>query len=416
MTTFAIELPANVKKIIETIEENGYEAFAVGGCVRDTLLDKVPDDWDITTSALPSEVKSLFKRTIDTGIVHGTVTVMLEHTGYEVTTYRIDGEYEDSRHPKSVEFASQLTDDLMRRDFTINAMAYNNRVGLVDKFGGIKDLNEHIIRCVGNPIERFTEDALRMMRAIRFSAQLGFIIDSGTYNAIVELAPSISRISMERVHVELGKTLLSNHPDYVVMYAQTGLFKEILPVIQHALDGKYSKKILAMLRIIKTDLILRYAALFSTSTPDEAYNSLRALKMDCKTMDTVRKILSFAKYDIEETEPAVRAALHKYGRDMLPYIFDYTEASIKASEEITGISNPTKNKHLINLRRLCKDILERGDCFSLKDLDITGNDLIEYGLTGPDIGKTLNALLAMVIENPKLNDKATLISMIGNIN
>lgn len=416
MTTFAIELPANVKKIIETIEENGYEAFAVGGCVRDTLLDKVPDDWDITTSALPSEVKSLFKRTIDTGIVHGTVTVMLEHTGYEVTTYRIDGEYEDSRHPKSVEFASQLTDDLMRRDFTINAMAYNNRVGLVDKFGGIKDLNEHIIRCVGNPIERFTEDALRMMRAIRFSAQLGFIIDSGTYNAIVELAPSISRISMERVHVELGKTLLSNHPDYVVMYAQTGLFKEILPVIQHALDGKYSKKILAMLRIIKTDLILRYAALFSTSTPDEAYNSLRALKMDCKTMDTVRKILSFAKYDIEETEPAVRAALHKYGRDMLPYIFDYTEASIKASEEITGISNPTKNKHLINLRRLCKDILERGDCFSLKDLDITGNDLIEYGLAGPDIGKTLNALLAMVIENPKLNDKATLISMIGNIN
>lgn len=413
--TFAVELPANVTKIIETIEYNGYDAYAVGGCVRDTLLGKTPDDWDITTSALPSQIKQFFRKTIDTGIVHGTVTVMLDHTGYEVTTYRIDGEYEDGRHPKSVEFASRLTDDLMRRDFTINAMAYNNKIGLVDEFDGIKDLKSKIIRCVGNPLERFTEDALRMMRAIRFSAQLGFSIESGTYNAIITLAPTISKISMERIHVELGKTLLSNNPDYVIMYAKTGLFKDILPVIHTALTGRYSLKIQSMLRIIKPDLVLRYAALFSTSSPDEAYDTLKTLKMDCKTMNMVKKLLTYARDNIETTESGMRCALHRYGEDFLPYLFDYCEASIKASEAITGISNPAKTKQLLKLKRLYSDIIMRGDCFSLNKLDITGNDLIEYGLKGPDIGKVLNELLSMVIENPKLNEKSILISLISDI-
>lgn len=412
---YHIDMPENVKYIIQTINSHGQKAFAVGGCIRDSILGRNPDDWDITTSAVPTQVKSFFKRTIDTGTAHGTVTVMLNKTGYEVTTYRIDGEYEDGRHPKSVEFSVRLVDDLCRRDFTINAMAYNDTDGFVDEFNGINDLNNKIIRCVGDPEKRFTEDALRMMRAIRFSAQLGFTIDPATWNAIKKLAPAISKISMERVHVELGKTLMSMHPDYVSEYSDAGLFAPILPTIDNALNSRYSQKILATLRHTPDNIYLRYAALFIASTPEEATATLRALKMDNKTIDTVSKLLELSKLDIDETEPAVRAALNRFGRDFLPLWHELMVASIRASEEITGISNPSRIKHLLTLKRLATDILERGDCFTIKDLDISGNDLIEYGLQGHEIGDTLKALLDIVIENPKLNDKATLIAMIEHI-
>lgn len=412
---YHIDMPENVKYIIQTINSHGQKAFAVGGCIRDSILGRNPDDWDITTSAVPTQVKSFFKRTIDTGITHGTVTVMINKTGYEVTTYRIDGEYEDGRHPKSVEFSVRLVDDLCRRDFTINAMAYNDTDGFVDEFNGINDLNNKIIRCVGDPEKRFTEDALRMMRAIRFSAQLGFTIDPSTWNAIKKLAPAISKISMERVHVELGKTLMSVHPDYVSEFSDAGLFAPILPVIDNTLKSRYSQKILATLRHTPDNIYLRYAALFITSTPEEASATLRALKMDNKTIDTVSKLLKLSKLDIDETEPAVRAALNRFGRDFLPLWHELMMAAIRASEEITGISNPAKIKHLLTIKRLATDILERGDCFTIKDLDISGNDLIEYGLQGHEIGDTLKALLDIVIENPKLNDKATLIAMIEHI-
>ena len=196
--------------------ENGYEAYAVGGCVRDSILGRVPGDWDITTSALPMQVKGLFRRTVDTGIQHGTVTVMLGRNGYEVTTYRIDGKYEDSRHPESVEFTPKLEEDLKRRDFTINAMAYNDEHGIVDIFDGVGDLQRKIIRCVGDPLERFTEDALRIMRAVRFSAQLGFSIEEETRKALKVLAPNLKHVSAERIQVELVKLLMSPHPDYQI--------------------------------------------------------------------------------------------------------------------------------------------------------------------------------------------------------
>ena len=186
-----LELPEKVRQIIEQIQKHGFEAYAVGGCVRDSLLGRTPDDWDITTSAKPQEVKAIFPRTIDTGIEHGTVTVMMGKEGFEVTTYRIDGAYLDGRHPESVEFSSNLVEDLKRRDFTINAMAYNEQQGLVDVFEGIEDMQRKVIRCVGNPKERFGEDALRMMRAIRFSAQLGFEIEEETYRAVEELASEL---------------------------------------------------------------------------------------------------------------------------------------------------------------------------------------------------------------------------------
>ncbi len=412
---YNIDMPEAVRNIIHTIEEHGFKAYAVGGCIRDSILGRTPDDWDITTSAVPQQVKSFFRRTIDTGIVHGTVTVMVDKTGYEVTTYRIDGEYEDGRHPKSVEFSDRLVDDLCRRDFTINAMAYNETDGFVDEFNGLGDLDAKIIRCVGEPKQRFTEDALRMMRAIRFSAQLGFTIHADTWKAIKELAPTISKISMERVHVELGKTLMSAHPDYVAEYSEAGLFEPILPVIDNALKSRYNKKILAILRHVPDNIYLRYAALFITSTPEEAAHTLRDLKMDNKTIDTVSKLVKLSKIDIEETEPAVRTALNQYGRDFLPLWHELMMAVIQASEDITGISNPAKVKHLLTLKRLGTDILARGDCFTIKDLDISGNDLIEYGLAGHEIGETLKALLNIVIENPKLNDKSTLIAMIEHI-
>ena len=383
-SNFKIDMPNDVEFIINTIKSHGHQAYAVGGCVRDSIMGLTPNDWDITTSALPSDIKEYFNKTIDTGIEHGTVTVMLHNVGYEVTTYRIDGEYKDGRHPSSVEFSDRLTDDLCRRDFTINAMAYNNITGLVDEYGGIDDINNRIIKCVGNPIERFTEDALRMMRAIRFSAQLGFTIEADTFKAIEKLNRNIDKVSMERVCVELKKTLLSDNPDYCSLYATTGLFNNILPVIADNLTGRYAKKLLLTCKYTDNELPLRLAAILFVCSPDEA-------------------------------RTALREALHQCGRDIFMLVIRLQRASIKASEEITFISNPAKYNHLNKLQRMADDILERGDCFTIKDLDITGVDLIEYGLKGAEIGNTLNTLLDIVIENPKLNDKATLIALLDNL-
>ena len=233
---FHISIPKNVKMIISILEKNGHEAFAVGGCIRDTILGRKPQDWDITTSALPCQVKELFHKTIDTGIEHGTVTVMMSRVGYEVTTYRIDGEYNDSRHPDSVEFTSNLIEDLRRRDFTINAMAYNPTVGLVDAFDGLGDIERKIIRCVGKPEERFGEDALRILRAVRFSAQLGFEIEEWTMKAIRKLANTLENISAERIRVELEKLIISNHPDKLITAYYAGITKVILPEFDRMME------------------------------------------------------------------------------------------------------------------------------------------------------------------------------------
>ena len=224
-----IEVPKKAQQIISALQEQGYDAYVVGGCVRDSLLHRFPADWDITTSAKPEEVKKIFKRTVDTGLQHGTVTVLLGKEAFEVTTYRIDGEYEDSRHPKEVIFTGNLEEDLKRRDFTINAMAYNDRAGLVDIFGGQEDLENHVVRCVGEPEERFTEDALRILRAVRFSAQLGFSIEEGTRKAARTLAHTLEHISAERIQAELVKLLISPYPQYLGTAWELGLTKIFLP-------------------------------------------------------------------------------------------------------------------------------------------------------------------------------------------
>ena len=230
-----MKIPEQVKSIIETLEENGYEAYAVGGCVRDTLLGRVPDDWDITTSANPIQVKALFRRTIDTGIQHGTVTVMIGDDGYEVTTYRMDGEYEDHRHPKEVLFTPNLNEDLKRRDFTINAMAYNPRVGIVDLYGGREDLEKKVIRCVGEANERFDEDALRMLRGIRFAGQLQFELEEKTFLAIKEKAPTLVNVSAERIRTELTKLIVSKGSDKLLLAVETGLSTYFLPELEKML-------------------------------------------------------------------------------------------------------------------------------------------------------------------------------------
>ena len=231
-----ISIPKHASDIIKTLSAHGYEAYVVGGCVRDSILGKEPADWDITTSALPEQVKALFPRTIDTGLKHGTVTIMMDKVGYEVTTYRIDGTYEDHRRPNEVTFTSDLKEDLMRRDFTINAMAYNEEQGLVDLFGGIQDLTDRIIRCVGNPAERFDEDALRMLRAVRFAGQLNFKIEENTKAAIEAQHTFLKDVSAERIQTELMKLLVSGHPEMIRAAYETGLTSVFLPEFDRMME------------------------------------------------------------------------------------------------------------------------------------------------------------------------------------
>lgn len=412
-----IEMPSEVKFIISELESHEYEAFAVGGCIRDSLLGRTPNDWDITTSAKPEEVKEIFHRTVDTGIKHGTVTVLIGKKSFEITTYRVDGAYTDGRHPESVRYSKYLKEDLRRRDFTINAFAYNDEVGLRDEFYGFRDMEWKIIRAVGNAEDRFSEDALRMMRAIRFAAQLGFNIELNTYNAIIKLAPNIKRVSAERIQVELTKTLMSDHPEVTIEYAKTGLFVEILPVLYDTLSGISAQKTLELLKYVPRMVIMRYAALLRYRTPEEARDVLRKLKLDNFTINTVTKLVEYQNDIndvIEENDISVREAIHKYGTDLLELMFVFAEADGRMKREYTGFNSRGRNVHLKTIKKLYDEILERGDCVDLKGLAVNGSDLMELGIVGEQIGETLNWLLHIVMENPALNNKNTLISFVEN--
>ena len=350
-----IQIPDSVQFIIQTIEEAGFEAYAVGGCVRDSILGRMPNDWDITTSAKPEEVKKLFRHTVDTGIQHGTVTVLVKKECYEVTTYRIDGEYEDGRHPKQVNFTSLLSEDLRRRDFTINAMAYNEKSGLVDLFGGQDDLEKGIIRCVGDARERFTEDALRIMRAVRFSAQLGYEIEEKTAEAIKELAPTLARISVERIQVELVKLLVSNHPEYVLKLYEMGLTKVFLPEFDSMMEtpqdnphhiysvGMHTIK---AMQLVSNDKLLRLAMLLhdtgkaTTRSTDEkgidhfhghpvessiiAKKVLKRLRFDNETIDRVSLLVLYHDYGnaVSATPAFTRKFINKVRMKNFPLLLE----------------------------------------------------------------------------------------------
>lgn len=434
-----INLPEKVKLIIRRITDAGYEAYAVGGCIRDSLLARIPDDWDITTSATPYQVKAIFGHTLDTGIKHGTVTVMLEGEGFEVTTYRIDGKYEDSRHPSEVIFTPCLEEDLRRRDFTINAMAYNDQTGLVDIFEGKKDIERKQIRCVGNPLERFSEDALRIMRGVRFSAQLGYVIEEQTKEAIRQLAPDLRRISAERIQTELIKLVTSPHPDYLRTAYELGITKVVLPEFDACMETEqnhphhcYSvgEHILASMKAVASTKVLRLAMLFhdigkpETLTVDEegithfhghpavseeiGKRVLKRLKFDNNTIWQVSALVKYHDYHVAPSQKGVRRAIMKVGEDIFPLLLQVKAADLEAQSDY---QREEKKEHLEQIGRLYEEVLNSKQCVSLKMLAISGKDLIEeIGMKpGKQMGEVLHALLDFVVEDPARNQKDLLI-------
>ena len=297
-----IEMPYEAEWIIDNIRSHGYEAFIVGGCVRDAVLGRIPGDWDITTSAKPEQVKEIFGKTVDTGLKHGTVTIIKHGSGYEVTTYRIDGEYLDGRHPETVEFTPDLREDLKRRDFTINAMAYSHETGIVDEFEGMEDLKRRVIRCVGCAKDRFTEDALRILRAVRFAAQLDFVIEDETYKAIAEIAPNLVHVSKERIQVELTKLLMSDHPEKIWMVDATGIAEYVTPgfteVFERELESRSSrdplKECWAGIAALPADKSHRWAGFLRHMTAEQAVKILRGLKLDNDTIGNVKNMITGA--------------------------------------------------------------------------------------------------------------------------
>lgn len=448
-----IQIPEKVQYVINKLIENGFEAYAVGGCVRDTILGRNPEDWDITTSAKPEEVKKLFRRTINTGIQHGTVTVMLDKEGFEVTTYRIDGEYEDNRHPKSVEFTTNLEEDLKRRDFTINAMAYNQIEGLVDKFHGMEDLKKGRISCVGNPEDRFDEDALRMLRAVRFSGQLGFQIDGSTREAIIKKAGNLDKISAERIRTELNKLLISQGADQLKEAYLTGMTKIILPefdqmcetnqnnphhiysVGEHSLkavqeistlyqqEASYDERIHSIL--CWTMLLHDVAKPIQKTTGEDGIDHfyghqdkgvamsekiLKRLKFDNYTIDMVCRLIKWHDYRFTLTSSAIRKAVNKMGEDLIRLLFLVERADMKAQNPSTF----REKDEIIKGAEILYDEIERAaECINLKSLAVHGKDLMELGLpAGKEIGRILNSLLEQVLEDPHLNKKEILLELV----
>lgn len=406
------QLPKNVQIIIDELNRAGYEAYAVGGCVRDMLLFKEPQDWDITTSATPEKMKEIFPKTIDTGIQHGTITVRMGGESYEVTTYRIDGEYEDGRHPKQVQFTSSLREDLRRRDFTINAMAYSDTQGLIDLFEGKKDLKEHRIKAVGNPMERFSEDALRMLRAARFSAQLGFCIEEETKKAMKALAKNLKQVSQERIHTEFIKLLVSPHPEEIMVCYETGLLEQFFPELSDAVgkrDAKELSRLISSLQQCKPDKDLRLVLLFHFSGESGseaavmAEKVLRRLKLDGNTINRTTHLL---RYLTEYPEGDMVAMRHYFSQVTLKYAEDlvYLKKLLQGEEAIA------------ELEKALYRIIENRECIDIKELAITGSDLLALGVQqGREVGEWLKTALDYVMERPECNEKEILTDYIKGL-
>lgn len=395
-----IDLPKNVENIIGSLEEHGFEGFAVGGCVRDSLLKKTPKDWDITTDALPVDMKKIFKKTFDTGIAHGTVTVLMDGVGYELTTYRIDGNYSDGRHPDSVSFSKSLSEDLCRRDFTINAMAYSNKKGIVDLFDGRKDLQNGIIRAVGDAKKRFDEDALRMLRAVRFAAQLGFKIDDDTFEAIKEKAKLLSKVSKERIFVELNKSLCGDFAQNIKMVYTSGLYRYIgkeFAKLDENIYNFYPRK-------FPNKKHMYWAVFLENIDNVEAVKKiLFELKSDNATRNNAYLLVKELKNPLPSSDEDIRWSLHRIGADLF---CDYIEIlkSDKKNVDILDKIDTIENRYSL--------ILKENHAYEISMLDITGKDLMDLGISkGPKIGEVLEFLLKKVIENPLNNEKSSLLRL-----
>lgn len=425
------QIPAAAENIIGRLCEQGYEAYLVGGCVRDMLLGREPEDWDITTSAEPAQVKAVFRRTVDTGIQHGTVTVMMGKEGYEVTTFRIDGDYTDGRHPDSVTFTPDLIEDLKRRDFTINAMAYNRERGLVDAFGGQKDLEHGVIRCVGAARERFTEDALRILRAIRFSAQLGFAVEETTYEAIKDIAPNLVHVSRERVQVELTKLLTSPLPGCMRLVYETGISPWVSKAF-HRIPEVSGDVCFEIPPSIPARKSLRWAAFMRKCTPKGAAEVLKGLKLDNDTIYRTKLLVQWIGTSVcgepaaDALEPAEalaerfkselrgqllakKAQIRRVMSQMEPELFD----DLLTMKLCLIETCPPAADCLREVCRLRDEIRLSGDCIGLKTLAVTGDDLIRAGMKpGKEVGILLKQFLEMVLEAPEKNTKEYLLSQL----
>ena len=424
-------MPKGAEFIIRSLENAGFEAYIVGGCVRDGILGRDPEDWDITTIAKPDEIKRIFSHTVDTGIEHGTVTVLVPPEevergirSFEVTTYRIDGEYTDHRHPNAVSFTGSLEEDLARRDFTINAMAYHMERGIIDPFHGQEDLEKKIVRAVGKAKDRFAEDALRMMRGIRFSAQLDFSLDEEAYLGIESLKESLENVSKERIAVELWKLLASAHPDKVEMFFSTGLapyITEDFPKIQESGIPK-------LLPFAPVEKIIRFG-LFLRNVPDLARKILRDLKLDRESIEGGSHFAALFSEEEVESPYALRKRIARYGLKMVRDFYEMRLALLHQDEE--ELYSPLESDVLESKRRTGEIIITKKqaesivkerllwitkvesekNCVSLSELMLSGKDLISLGVSpGKRMGEILQLAFDRVLQEPKENEKEKLIS------
>ena len=389
-----IKLPEYVKKIMTDLESKGFEVFAVGGGVRDSLLGKEPDDWDLCTSATPDEMINALKNytTIPTGLKHGTITVKSDNRFIEITTYRSDGEYSDCRHPNDVIFVKSLEEDLKRRDFTINAFAYNQKGDIIDLFNGRQDLENKIIRCVGVPDKRFKEDALRIIRALRFATVLGFDIESNTEKALFENINLLSEISAERILSELKKIILSSNPDIIQKYKS---------VFEYVFGVTLIEKDISMIGLMPKDISMGFAALFYSIEPTKTAKILKKLKMDNKSIAKIKMYLSLKGQCPNLEKSDCKRFINKCGADMANKCIDFLSVAYK-----------NNSKEWEETRKNIKIIIENKECCSINELDISGTDIKNLGYGGRDIGDILNFLLNAVIEEEVINSREELINFI----
>lgn len=411
-----IYLPKVVKFIIDRIYEHGYEAFIVGGCVRDYILGITPNDYDLTTNATPDKIIDIFKefKIIKSGIKHGTVGILIDGDIYEITTYRIEREYEDSRRPKSVEFTANIVDDLKRRDFTINAMAYNDKKGLIDDFGGIVDLKNKVIKTVGNPDERFNEDGLRIIRAIRFSAKLGFKIEGETLNSIYKNYHIVKNISIERITDEIDKIITSKNPQNIILLYKTKIF-EVLGINYNFNNDNYLRlekqlKIIALIDEIEYKLLmLQYIINIEAKDYNKTNYIVNILRYPNKVKDNINNLIGYMFIDESNLNKVdIKYILNKIGDSKFEQILNLK------SIYYSNILNK-RNKYIKLCIKILKDIINNKECYTIKDLKINGNDLKELGYKGNDIGTNLNYILEEVIQNPNLNSKKLLIKKLNKI-
>ncbi len=399
-----MNIPKQVIYIIEQLEKNGFEGFIVGGCVRDYLLGFEPKDFDITTDAMPQDIKNMFEHTIDTGIEHGTVTVVIDKQNFEVTTYRIDGEYKDNRRPETVIFSKKIDEDLSRRDFTMNAIAYSISKGFVDPFCGRDDIESKLIKGVGDADKRFKEDALRMMRGVRFSAQLGFDIEEKTFVAIKEDAKLIENISIERTRDEFLKLIKSDYIEKLNLLQETKLYKYFIPEIEPIFTN-YKKNIFILKKVSKD---LRLAYLLSHLDEQTGEDILKRLKLDNKTIKEIKTILKYFNYNFIDDRTETRKIMSVIEPDLFKKILEIKFCISLVENDLIQC------KKYDNIYDEIDETIRKNHCFSLKTLAITGNDLKEIGIAnGKQIGDSLKMALNIVLEQPDKNNKQFLLKYIG---